>query len=94
MTDRPGEPPLAGTEVTALTGALERGRTIFRWKADGLGGLLKHLALVEDHYFTQDYDGTPAGAPWTKVDWDSDPDWAWTSGSRPTGTEPTRTCGG
>ena len=67
MTGTAWDPPLAGTEETQLIGALERLRTTFRWKADGLdaaglaqraaassltlGGLLKHLALVEDHQF-------------------------------------------
>jgi hypothetical protein len=57
-------PPLAGFEVEHLLGALDRQRWTFRWKADGLGtaglelrvgasaltvgGLLKHLAAVED----------------------------------------------
>jgi hypothetical protein len=91
VTDAPWEPPLAGTDETQLIGALERLRTIFRWKADGLdaaglgqrtgkseltlGGLLKHLALVEDVYLTEKYDGSPVGGPWPEVDWDSDPDW-------------------
>ena len=47
------EPPLAGTEVEHLLGALGRMRATFRWKADGLGEaglrerLLKELAAVE-----------------------------------------------
>jgi hypothetical protein len=36
-TDYPWEPPMAGTETAHLTGALERLRTTFRWKADGQG---------------------------------------------------------
>jgi hypothetical protein len=91
MTGTPWEPPLAGSEEAQLIGALERLRTTFRWKADGLdaaglgqrtakssltlGGLLKHLALVEDHQFGAKYDGTPLGEPWAAVDWDADPDW-------------------
>jgi hypothetical protein len=91
MTRAPWEPPLAGSGATQLIGALERLRTTFRWKADGLGaaglgqrlatssltlgGLLKHLALVEDHQFGAKYDGSPPGEPWAGVDWDSDPDW-------------------
>lgn len=91
MTGTPWEPPLAGSAETQLIGSLERLRTIFRWKADGLGaaglgqrtagssltlgGLLKHLALVEDHQFGGKYDGTPLGEPWAGVDWDADPDW-------------------
>ena len=67
--DPPWEPPLAGTEVEHLLGALDRLRTTFRWKADGLdaaglqarigasaltiGGLLKHLASVEDDISTR-----------------------------------------
>jgi len=34
--DYPWEPPLAGTEAEHLVGALDRLRTTFRWKADGL----------------------------------------------------------
>jgi hypothetical protein len=34
--DMPWEPPLAGTEVEHLVGALDRLRTTFRWKADEL----------------------------------------------------------
>jgi hypothetical protein len=91
MTRTPWEPPLAGSDETQLIGALERLRTTFRWKADGLdaaglgrraarssltlGGLLKHLAVVEDHTFSVKYDGTPLGAPWPEIDWDTDPDW-------------------
>ncbi|MFC5818679.1 hypothetical protein [Nonomuraea harbinensis] len=36
MTDTPWEPPLAGDESAHLLGALDRLRTTFRWKADGL----------------------------------------------------------
>jgi hypothetical protein len=95
MTDSPWEPPLAGTDETQLIGALERLRTTFRWKADGLdaaglgqrtanskltlGGLLKHLAVIEDYVFTVKYDGTPLGAPWPEIDWEADPDWEFTT---------------
>lgn len=63
----PWEPPLAGTEAEHLVAMLERQRATFRWKLDGLGlaglrsgipssrltpgGLLKHLAVVEDDVF-------------------------------------------
>src|SRR5215471_13951844 len=93
--DYPWEPPVAGTEVEHLVGALDRLRTTFRWKADDLdaaglqarigastltmGGLLKHLALVEDHMFSTKLSGAPMGAPWDTVDWDSDPDWEFSS---------------
>ena len=35
-SDIPWEPPLAGSELEHLVGALERLRTTFLWKADGL----------------------------------------------------------
>jgi uncharacterized damage-inducible protein DinB len=44
-----------------------------------LGGLLKHLALVEDEYFSRRLSGRELGPPWDAVDWDADPDWEWHS---------------
>ena len=91
--DTPWEPPLAGTEVEHLLGALDRLRTTFRWKTDGLddaglrmrlepssltlGGLLKHLALNEDHASSVRLDGTPLGEPWAS-DYEGD-DWEFRS---------------
>ena len=90
-SDFPWEPPLAGTELEHLVGALDRLRTTFRWKADGLdtaglqtrvgassltiGGLLKHLAFVEDFTFTVKLAGKSPGPPWETADWDAVPDW-------------------
>lgn len=89
------EPPPDGTEVDTLIGSLERQRRTFAWKCGGLdaaglrattaatkmtlGGLLKHLALVEADYFTWKLLGQDPGAPWNSVDWDADPDWEWHS---------------
>ena len=89
------EPPVAGTEIDTLTGSLERQRRILAWKCEGLdaaglnatvgassvtlGGLLKHLALVEDEYFSRRLLGRDFGPPWDTVDWDADPDWEWHS---------------
>ena len=69
----PWEPPLAGTDAGHLIGALDRLRWTFAWKADGLdrkglttrigvseltlGGLLKHLAVVEDVQFSWRFRG-------------------------------------
>jgi hypothetical protein len=94
-SETPWEPPLAGTEVEHLLGALNRLRTTSRWKADGLdaaglqtrigassltlGGLLKHLARAEDDMFGTKLSGTPRGAPWDTADWDTDPDWDFNS---------------
>jgi len=89
----PAQLPVAGNEIDTLLGALDRNRRTFAWKcaglgADGmratlgpssmtLGGLLKHLALVEDDSFTKSLLGRDIGAPWNEVDWDADPDWEW-----------------
>ena len=95
VVDPPWEPPLAGTEVEHLAGALDRLRTTFRWKAGGLdagglrarlgpstltlGALLKHLAFVEDYSFGTRLLGVSPGPPWETVDWDADPEWPFTS---------------
>ena len=43
-----------------------------------LGGLLKHLALVEDEYFTRPAHRAPSlSPPFDAVDFDADPDWEW-----------------
>jgi hypothetical protein len=101
MTDSepPWEPPLAGTELEHVVGALDRLRTTFRWKADALdaaglqtrigvstltlGGLLKHLALVEDDVFTRRLSGQPLGEPW-ESEWAGGGDWAFTSAAADT----------
>jgi hypothetical protein len=93
--DTPWEPPLAGTESEQLLGALDRLRMTFRWKADDLdaeglrvsvgastltiGGLLKHLASVEDYTFTVKLTGEPIGAPWDATGWDGSNDWEFAS---------------
>jgi Protein of unknown function (DUF664) len=40
-----------------------------------LGGLLNHLALVEDNWMEGLFLGHPDREPWVGVDWDADPDW-------------------
>lgn len=88
-------PPVAGDETATLLGALERQRATFAWKVSGLdaggltasvgassmtlGGLVKHLAFVEDLKFTTSLLGQPLPAPWDEVDWDEEPEWPWTS---------------
>ena len=44
-----------------------------------LGGLLKHLAHVEDDHFSVRLLGREQGPPWDAVDWDADSDWDWHS---------------
>lgn len=85
--------PAAPSEVEALLGALHRNRRTFAWKTGGLdadamrrtlgpssmtlGGLVKHLALVEDHYFTHQLLGRDYPQVWAPTG--EDPDWDWTS---------------
>ena len=97
----PREPPVAGDEIATLIGSLERQRRIIAWKCGGLdaeglratlspstitlGGLLKHLALIEDDYFSVRLHGRDRRPPWDAIDWDTDPMWEWRTGaeSRP-----------
>jgi hypothetical protein len=94
------EPPVAGSETATLLGSLDRQRATVAWKCGGLdaaglratlapssitlGGLLKHLALVEDDYFSRRLLGQELGPPWDTVDWDADPDWEWHSAAEDT----------
>jgi len=96
--DTPWEPPLAGTEVGHLLGALDRLRATFRWKADALdaaalnatiaasaltiGGLLKHLAAVEDFTMTRKLRGEDMGEPWTSFGYDGSNDWEFSSAAQ------------
>ena len=89
------EPPVAGTEVETLLGALERQRGYLAWKCGNLnstglratlgpsavtlGGLLKHMALVEDDWFSVKLYGRDPHRPWDTVDWEADRDWDWHS---------------
>jgi uncharacterized damage-inducible protein DinB len=79
------EPPLAGDEPGTLLGFLDYQRATLAWKCSGLdaaglratvagspmslGGMLKHLARVEDVWFSQYLHGREAAPPWTSVDW-------------------------
>jgi hypothetical protein len=101
--DTPWEPPLAGTETEHLIGALDRLRTTFRWKAGHLdaaglqtrigassltlGGLLKHLAFVEDFTFTTKLSGGPPGQPWETTYRFEVPDWVFVSAADDTAEE-------
>ncbi|WP_134740263.1 DinB family protein [Nocardioides sp. 503] len=89
------EPPLNGSEADTLVGSLERQRATFAWKcADldhaglratvgsstvSLGGLLKHLARMEDLNFTHVLAGRPLPPPWRDVDPDDEEGWERTS---------------
>jgi uncharacterized damage-inducible protein DinB len=88
------EPPLDGDEAATLLGFLNFQRATLEWKCTGvpdaamhvttaasamtLGGLLQHLAFVEDHWTAVLSDGA-ALPPWDTVDWEADHDWEWHS---------------
>jgi uncharacterized damage-inducible protein DinB len=87
------EPPVAADEAATLLGFLDYQRATLEWKTRGLdaaglgtrvaastmtlGGLLKHMALVEDSWFSRALYDHPRSAPWDAIDWSSDPDWEW-----------------
>ncbi|MQY07448.1 DinB family protein [Actinomadura macrotermitis] len=89
------EPPPAGDETATLLGFLDFQRATLAWKCGGLdaaglratvgassmtlGGMLKHLAYVEDEWFTQRFRGEGMPSSWQEVDWRTDPDWDWRS---------------
>ncbi len=97
------EPPLAGDETATLLGFLDYQRATLAWKCGGLdesglrartaastltlGGLLKHMALVEDHWFSHWLHRAGAAAPWNAVDWKADPDWDFHSAAEDTPEE-------
>ncbi len=85
------EPSLTGNETEVLVGFVDYHRDTLRIKTEGmdaqqlnqrlapstmtLGGLLKHMAYVEDQWFNQVFAGNPAPEPWASVDWKADNDW-------------------
>ena len=84
------EPPLAGDEVAAMLGSLNRLRGYLLWKCSGLdaaglrqtlgpstltlGGLLKHAAVVEAITLAWKLHGRRPFPPFDQADWD-DADW-------------------
>jgi uncharacterized damage-inducible protein DinB len=97
------EPPLEAGEAATLLGFLDYQRATLAWKCRGLsdeqlrvalpptsmtlGGMLKHLAYVEDHWCTEVAGEKPFPEPWASVDWDADPDWDWHSAEPDSGGE-------
>ncbi|MFL6060023.1 MAG: DinB family protein [Marmoricola sp.] len=91
------DPPLRADEAETLVAFLDYHRTTFRAKVAGvgaaglaatlgpstmtLGGMMKHLTLVEDHWFSAVLLGNEPAAPWDSVDWEGDPDWEWRTGA-------------
>jgi hypothetical protein len=87
------DPPLMADEATTLRAFLDFHRDTFRWKCGGLtqeqlarslpptdmtlGGMMKHLAVVESGWFEETFAGGAQMPPFDTVDWDADRDWEW-----------------
>jgi uncharacterized damage-inducible protein DinB len=88
------EPPAAADEVATLLGFLDYQRATLAWRTEGLdagglaattaastmtlGGLLKHMALVEDMWFSRSLYDRDYHPPFDR-DWSEDQDWDWHS---------------
>jgi uncharacterized damage-inducible protein DinB len=89
------EPPIAAGEVDSILGYLDYQRATFAWKTQGLdaaglratvgvstmtlGGMIKHLALVEDDWLSYRLLERERQPLWIGPDWDADADWDWHS---------------
>ena len=89
--DAAAEPGRAGTERDTLVTFLDYFRSVLIRKAVGLdqtrlgttigtstltiGGLVKHMAFVEDHWFHSVLLGNEYPEPWMSADWEASPDW-------------------
>ena len=97
------EPAFVNDEVTMLREFIDHYRATIRLQASGLtdeqlaqthgpsdltlGGMLKHLAGVEDYWFTYCLAGKDVIEPWKSADWESDDDWDWHSAADDTHAE-------
>ena len=87
------DPPLHADEVTMLRSYLTYHRDTLRWKCSGLtqdqlaqalppsdmtlGGMMKHLAIVESSWFESVFAGGKYMPPFDAVEWEEDWDWEW-----------------
>jgi hypothetical protein len=87
------ERPLRADEATTLRAFLDYHRDTFRMKCSGLtqaqlaqalppsdmtlGGMMKHLAVVDQTWFEDDFLSRGWMPPFDTVDWEADPDWEW-----------------
>jgi uncharacterized damage-inducible protein DinB len=104
MGDTEVQPTSRSAEADALLSVVERNRRTFAWKTSGLdetamrattaastmtlGGLVKHMALVEADWIAVKLAGQEYGPPWDAVDFSDDGDWEWRTGALdpPSGT--------
>jgi hypothetical protein len=87
--------PLHGGEIAVLRGSLAYQRDTLRWKCSGLtqeqlaqrlppgemtlGGLMKHLGLVESQWFDHWWRDAGFAPPFDTLDWEADDDWEFRS---------------
>lgn len=97
MTIERSEPAFSNDEVAMLRSFLDHYRATIRLQASGLtdaqldqplppsdltlGGMLKHLAFVEDYWFSHHLRAHEPAPPWDAAPWSDDPDWDWHSAS-------------
>ena len=83
--------PRQGSEQETLVAFLDYYRELLTDKASGLsdeqlhtrlepssltlGGIINHMAVVEDDWFGGDFLGQPLPEPWASAPWDEDRDW-------------------
>ncbi len=93
MTIERAEPAYSNDEVGMLRSFLDHYRATIRLQASGLsaaqldqslppsdltlGGMLMHLAFVEDYWFSYHLLAHEPASPWDSAPWDDDPDWDW-----------------
>ena len=93
------DPPMSGSEAATLLGFLDYQRATLAWKCRGLsedqlrvtvassvislGGLLVHLARVEDHWFGEVVAEQPPLEPWASTMWAAE----WTTAADDTGEQ-------
>ena len=103
MTIERSNPTYANDEVGMLRSFLDHYRATIRLQASGLsdaqldqplppsdltlGGMLKHLAYVEDWWFSYHLANREPSPPWDTAPWDDDEDWDWHSASGATHAE-------
>jgi hypothetical protein len=103
MTIERSDPTYANDEVGMLRSFLDHYRATVRLQASGLtdeqlertlapsdmtlGGMLKHLAFVEDYWLSYNLAARGASPPWDTAPWEDDPDWDWHSAAGTTHAE-------
>lgn len=91
MSLPPVEPAEAPSERQGLEEFLDYYREVMRRKVIGLnqaelnrsvaastltlGGIIKHLSMVEESWFVEDILGRELSEPWSAIDWETDRDW-------------------